>query len=221
MSAPQPNGDDPITVTIVADRQLFRDVLRPRINADPGLVVVADTGEAEAATTLVADHCPDVILVVAGATGEDLTDLVCRLRHASPPSRIVIISPHDKPCTIRRMMYLETCGYLLSETSLHEVLAVLRAARRDTRRMTLSVSRTSLRALYAPSSVQLSAVEQDVLRMVAQGERNADISAALNISENTIKRHLRSIYKKLGTSSRMDAVNKAVAADLISPNSQE
>ncbi len=82
--------------------------------------------------------------------------------------------------------------------------------------MILSVSRRSLAQIPAATGA-LSPRELDVLELAAQAMSNAQIAARLYLTEATVKRHLSNIFAKLGAVSRIDAVNKAVAAALI-PN---
>jgi ATP/maltotriose-dependent transcriptional regulator MalT len=82
----------------------------------------------------------------------------------------------------------------------------------DEQRVVVSISRESLDRMSDPTSNPLSDREREVLTLVARALSNAQIASRLSITEGTVKRHLRNIYTKLEAVSRLDAVNKSVAA---------
>jgi DNA-binding NarL/FixJ family response regulator len=124
---------------------------------------------------------------------------------------------YDGPQLLRELLALGICGYLLKNSTRQELVAAIRNARADDAPVLLAVSRESLTQVQGPVAGALSGREREVLQLVGQAMSNAQIAGRLCLSEATVKRHLRNIFTKLGAVSRIDAVNKALAASLISP----
>jgi DNA-binding NarL/FixJ family response regulator len=93
----------------------------------------------------------------------------------------------------------------------------MHAVMSDEERVVLSVTMATLTQIHAPSrpSCLLSAREQEVISLVAQGLTNGQAARQLRIAESTVKHHLGNIFAKLGATSRVDAVNKAIALSLV------
>jgi DNA-binding NarL/FixJ family response regulator len=209
----EPNA--PVTVVIVDDYPLFREAVAAQINLEPDLAVVGEAGGGDLAVDCVAVARPDVVLLDTRIPGEDALVTLSRILAVSPRSQVLLIGPNDDAHLIRRALMLGARGFLRLNAQLPELLATVREAVRDPDRVTLSISRAALCELRAPLNVELSQREQSILLLVAQAKRNSQIAAQLQIAEDTVKRHLHKIFKKLSAESRMDAVNKAVAASLI------
>jgi DNA-binding NarL/FixJ family response regulator len=136
------------------------------------------------------------------------------IRRASPETRILILTMHDDPGLLQQVLAAGAHGVLVKTATREELVGAVRAVGYQGKTV-LSVSRRSGAALAVPASNPLSPRELEVLELAGQALSNAQIATHLFISEGTVKRHLTNIYNKLGAVSRLDAVNKAVAARLI------
>jgi DNA-binding NarL/FixJ family response regulator len=206
---------EPIRVVLVDDHALMREGLREILNSQPDITVVGEAGDSAAAVATVAEHEPDVVLLDVEIPGDEVTTTVSRLRHLSPRTEIIILSMYDGPHLLQRLLALGIRGYLLKSVRREELFSAVRACRSGDGRIILSVSRRSLAQVPTSSAGALSRRELDVLELAAQAMSNAQIAARLYLTEATVKRHLSNIFGKLGAVSRIDAVNKAVAASLI------
>jgi DNA-binding NarL/FixJ family response regulator len=128
---------------------------------------------------------------------------------------VIILSMYDAPLLLEKLLSAGIKGYLLKSITRHELVAAIRGSRSDHSRVLLSVSPASLARVQLQQACVLSERELAVLRLVAGALSNAQIAGRLSVTEATVKRHLRNIFAKLGAVSRIDAVNKAVAASLI------
>lgn len=210
-----------ITVALVDDHRLVRDGVRQILEHEPDLTVVGEASDSAAAAALVERVRPDVVLLDVEIPGDEVTKTVRRLRVISPATKILILSMYDGPYLLRRLLAAGIRGYLLKTVGREELVSAVRSACADDGRVILSVSAQSLAQLGSggmpPGRSLLSPRELEVLRMVAAAYSNAQIAHQLSLSEPTVKRHLSNIFGKLGAVSRIDAVNKAVAASLIDP----
>jgi DNA-binding NarL/FixJ family response regulator len=106
-------------------------------------------------------------------------------------------------------------GYLLKSVSWRELVSAIASLHADPSRVILSVSSGTVARAHRSAEVRLSTRELDVLRLTAQAMSNGQIANRLELTEATVKRHLRNIFGKLDAVSRLDAVNKARMAGLI------
>jgi DNA-binding NarL/FixJ family response regulator len=212
-------SNDPITVVLVDDHQLMREGLREILENQSDVQVVGEAGDSASAIALIVEQQPHVVLLDVEIPGGDVTDTVTTLRARAPHTGIVILSMYDGPRLLQRLLALGIRGYLLKSVSRRELVSAIRHAYADDGRVTLSVSRDSLAQLPSAATVtaSLSPRESDVLELAARAMSNAQIAAELYLTEATVKRHLSNIFTKLRAVSRIDAVNKAIAASLIQP----
>ena len=209
----QPGGR--IGIAIVDDHALFREGLREILDAQDGLVVVGEAKDSHTALALVETARPDIVLLDIEIPGDEAPATVARIKQISPSSHVIILSMYDGPQLLRRLLTVGIRGYLLKSVHRHELVAAIRSVYDEPDRVVLAVSRESLANVQAPSSDVLSDREKEILELAAQALSNSQIASRLALTEATIKRHLRNIFVKLGAVSRIDAVNKATAASLI------
>jgi DNA-binding NarL/FixJ family response regulator len=193
----------------------MREGLREILECQPDIKVVGEAGDSSTAGAVVAEQQPRVVLLDVEIPGDEVTTTVGRLLRLAPNTEIVILSMYDGPHLLQRLLALGIRGYLLKSVTGQELIAAVRNAGAKDGRITLSVSRHSLAEMPASGPGALSRRELDVLELAAQAMSNAQIAARLYLTEATVKRHLSNIFVKLGAVSRIDAVNKAVAASLI------
>jgi DNA-binding NarL/FixJ family response regulator len=207
--------DDRTTVLVVDDHALVRAGLREIISAERDMVVVGEAGDSARAVQLTGQMRPRVVLLDVEIPGDDATTTVSNIHRISPQSRVVVVSMYEGPLLLRSLLAAGIQGYLLKSACRQELLLAIRSASRNGP-VVLKVSPQSLALLpRPPSQARLSEREREVLGYVAQALSNAEIAKRMSVSEETVKRHLRSTFQKLGAVSRIDAVNKAVDASLI------
>jgi DNA-binding NarL/FixJ family response regulator len=207
-------------ILMVDDHTLLRQAVREILDAEPDMHVIAEAGSSDEAVQMAGRARPDVVLLDVEIPGDDVRMTTRRLARCSPTSRVLILSMYDEPQLVQDLLTLGVRGYLLKSVTRQELVSAIRCVRNDDGRVVLSVSRRSLAHTEGTGSNVLSSREVEVLVLCAQALSNAQIGARLSITEGTVKRHLRNVFAKLGAVSRIDAVNKAAAASLISlPNS--
>jgi DNA-binding NarL/FixJ family response regulator len=210
-----PNPDNVTTVALVDDHVIVREGLREILQAEDDLDVVGEAGDSESAVRLVAKEKPHIVLLDVEIPGDDAVITVHRMRGVAPRTKVIILSVYDAPLLLEKLLAAGIKGYLLKSITRHELVAAIRGSRSDHSRVLLSVSPASLARARLQQACVLSEQELAVLRLVADALSNAQIAGRLSVTEATVKRHLRNIFTKLGAVSRIDAVNKAVAASLI------
>jgi DNA-binding NarL/FixJ family response regulator len=205
---------DLVRVAIVDDHALLREGLKELLQVQKNIDVVGEAGDSSSAIALVADRKPDVVLLDIEIPGDDVTTTVRRVMAVSPHTRVIILTMYDAPSLVQSLVALGIKGYLLKSVSSQQLVAAINNAIADESIVTLSVSPQGL----AQSDTEiLSPRERAVLQLVASAMSNTQIASRLSLTEATVKRHLHNIFTKIGAVSRIDAVNKAIAASLISP----
>ncbi|WP_182900639.1 response regulator transcription factor [Microbispora sp. H10830] len=211
-------SDKMISIAVVDDHALFREGLREILEAQDDFEVVGEAGDSDGAVALVERERPDVVLLDVEIPGDDATQTVARMRTISPESQIIILSMYDGPQLLSRLLAAGIRGYLLKSVHRQELISAVRSVRTEPDRLVLAVSRDSFAQVQGGGSkVVLTDREREILELAAQALSNYQIATRLTLTEATIKRHLHNIFTKLGAVSRIDAVNKALAASLISP----
>jgi DNA-binding NarL/FixJ family response regulator len=210
-----PREADIIRVALVDDHVLVREGFKEILQTQGDLEVVGQAGDSDGAVALVEEKKPDVVLLDVEIPGDEVTDTVRRMQVLSPRTKVIILSMYDGPQLLQSLLALGIKGYLLKSVSRHELVAAIRSVWADDGRIVLSVSPTSLTSAGVGGDSVLSPRERGVLQLVAEAKSNAQIASRLSLTEATVKRHLRNIFVKLGAVSRIDAVNKALAATLI------
>ncbi|GAA0440083.1 DNA-binding response regulator [Acrocarpospora corrugata] len=209
-----------ISVVLVDDHALFREGLREILESTSDLVIAGEAGNSSDAVRLVQETRPNVVLLDVEIPGDEVIETVARIRTLSPCTQIIILSMYDGPHLLTRLLAAGISGYLLKSIHRHELLAAVRSVYEDPGRVVLAVSRTSLAQVEGPPAGVLTDKEKEILKLAAQALSNLQIARRLGLAEATVKRHMRNIFVKLNAVSRIDAVNKALAASLIPAQSR-
>src|ERR1700736_5115414 len=187
------------------------------------ITVVAEAATGEEAIRAAAEHRPDVVLMDIRMPVMDGIEATRRL----PGPRVLILTTFGLDEYIIAAPRPGASGFLLKDAPTEEVLAAVRAVAAGDAVLSSTVTRQLLDqvARRLPAAVSrtpheldtLTEREQDVLRMLAAGLSNAEIAAALVVSEATVKSHVSRILAKLGLRDRVQAVIYAYETRLIAP----
>lgn len=210
-----------LRIVVADDHTLLRGILSDTLDAEPDLTVVAQVGNGAEAVAAAAEYEPDVVLLDLEMPGQGPLTTLRELYEICPDLRVLVLSADDHPDVIQDMINAGASGYLHKSVTRATLIAVIRALREADSQVTVAMSRKH-HLDRKPEPVGactggLSSRELEVLEYVASALSNRQIAAKLNIAEGTVKRHMQNIFKKLGAVSRIDAVNRAVAAGLIEP----
>jgi DNA-binding NarL/FixJ family response regulator len=189
----------PIRVALVEDHHLVREGLRLVLAGASGFEVVGEAAAQEDALELVARTRPDVLLLDLTFPDGDSLPLLRALRSRHGDLRIVILTMHSDPETVRQALAAGASGYLVKGAQSAELLESIRAVMRGERYLHSSVTGAivddSIRWLQ---SGPMSAREREVLTLLASGHPPAEIAQRLNISVHTVRRHIANVSEKLG-----------------------
>ena len=213
------------TVVVVDDHPLFLSGVQQIFKRQPDFEVI---GAAESAAQLAAllKRCqPDIILMdieMPETNGLDATALV---RRQAPDAKVVILTGYDNPDLIFRALKIGAVGYLLKNTRAKELRDSLRRVAAGEVLLNPDLAAKFLREFRRDQEAEelrrlvqtLTPREDEVLRLVATGASNREISGQLFISELTVKMHLARIFRKLQVNDRTKAAIVALKAGLGEP----
>jgi DNA-binding NarL/FixJ family response regulator len=207
-----------IRVALVDDQTLVRAGIRSLLGLSKLVSVVAEGNDGTAVAGIVAAHAPDVLLVDVRMPNMDGVEAVRRLRASGDDTPVIVLTTFDDHHTVLASIEAGAQGYLLKDVSLDVLIdaiervhggeTMLRPAITDTVIASLARRTTSFEASEIPDP--LSTREAEVLRLMAGGYSNKEISGALGKSEGTVKNQVSAILAKLGVRDRTRAVLKAI-----------
>ncbi len=211
-----------ITVAIVDDHPLFLSGVRQIFKKQPDFEVVGTAENAAQLSALLTQYQPSIVLMdieMPEMNGLDATALV---RRRAPDTKVVILTGYDNPDLIFRALKIGAVGYLLKNTRAKEIRDTLRRVAAGEVVLKPDLAAKFLREFHRDQEAEevrrlvrtLTPREDEVLRLVATGANNREISGRLFISELTVKMHLARIFRKLQVNDRTKAAIVALKAGL-------
>jgi DNA-binding NarL/FixJ family response regulator len=215
-------GVQPVRILIVDELQIFRDGLRLLLASDVRLQVVGDAGAEPAATALVRELRPDILLLGSLPSDAGQLDMLKRLAAAGLPVRtILLVKSIDAPDIVEALRF-GARGVVPKDSGAESLLDSLEAVAAGLywigERVAADLPAMIRRFEHARNDAirfGLTRREVEVVRGVVTGESNRQIAARLRISDNTVKRHLVNVYNKVGASTRVELALFAVYHRLI------
>ncbi|MFJ8386176.1 response regulator [Streptomyces sp. NPDC094438] len=199
-------------IVVADDHALFREALGELLNAQPSMTVVGYACDGAEAVRCAAAQQPDLLLLDLQMPSNHGPGTVRGVLRVAPRTRVLFLSAYAEPHTVDQLLAAGARGVLHKGIDRKALLVALSRAMADDRQTTVLVPSG---AAPAAGDEPLSRREHQVLARAATAMSNRQIADALDITEGTVKRHLHSVFRKLGAVSRLDAVNKAVQASLI------
>lgn len=210
-----------IHVLIADDHAVLRHGLRLILESASDLAVIGEASTGAEAIVQAIALSPDVVLMDLDLPDISGIEATQRIRAASPDTRVLILTVSDRKADFIGALKAGARGYLLKSMDSREVLAAIRRVADGEAVLPPKLAARLLDEIAEPaqpepSVEELTERELGVLNLLAQGMGNKEIAASLNISENTVKTHVRSILSKLGVRSRTEAAAHALRGGLVS-----
>jgi two-component system NarL family response regulator len=205
-----------IRVLIADDHAVLRHGLRLILNEASDLTVVGEAANGEEAVKLALELNPDVILMDVNMPDFSGVEATQRIRSIQPDIKVLILTISKKDKDLIEAVKAGAKGYLLKSSESSQVMDAIRRVAAGEAILPPDLVARVLDELTNPTPTPniLTAREQEILKLVAQGFGNKEIATTLHISENTVKTHMRHILEKLNLSNRAEAAAYAVRAEL-------
>ncbi|REF36181.1 response regulator [Thermasporomyces composti] len=217
-------GTQPLRLVMVDDHEMVLEGLKALLARFPGRVrVVGQAVSADEAEPLVAALDPDVVVSDVRLRGSASgLDLCRRLVEANPDRRVVLLSAYDDEQYLFQALRAGAAGYLLKSIDREELVRQLeRAAKGETvvdptmaGRAAASAARLQAGEFWPGAHLSLTQRESEVLGFLVAGLSNRAIASKLVLAEETVKSHVRAIFRKLEVNDRAGAVAVALREGL-------
>jgi DNA-binding NarL/FixJ family response regulator len=214
---------NPVRVLIADDHQVVREGLQMILAESGGeIVVVGEAADGDEAVRLATAVKPDVVLMDLSMPRVDGLEATRRLREAGVESRVLILTSFADGQGVRDAVRAGVTGYLMKDVLKTELLAAIRLAADGVPTLHPRAQQHLMRGIAEPETpspfMTLKPRERDVLALLARGESNKRIAAALNLSIGTVKGYVSAIFEKLGVEDRTQAALLAAKHDVTRPS---
>jgi DNA-binding NarL/FixJ family response regulator len=212
-----------IRVVLADDHAVVRGGLRALIEEQPGMVVVGEAADGDAAHRHACALLPDVLVLDLSMPGVGGAEAAERIRRDCPSVRVLALTMHEERGYVTRLLRAGAAGYVLKRTAASELVRAIRAVAAGGTYVDPSLAGALLAApSRAPSpgaaasegpgahQSELTPREIEVLRLVARGHSNKEVGAALEISVKTVETHKANAMAKLGLPGRAALVRFAL-----------
>jgi DNA-binding NarL/FixJ family response regulator len=201
-----------IRIMLVDDHPAFRKGMAALIESEPGLEVVAQTGDGSAALDLYRQKRPDVVLMDLRLPGLGGVEATMAIRKEFPEARVIVLTTFDTDEDIYRAMQSGAKSFLLKDTPEDELAATIRAVHAGEQ---VLPEKTARRLADREQRARLSGREMDVLQFLVKGRSNKEIAHSLFLSEDTVKAHLKTLFAKLHVQDRTEAAISAIRQGIV------
>lgn len=207
--------DQPIRLVIVDDHQMVIDGLKAMLSRHSGAVeVVGEARDRDQAVQVVREADPDVVLLDVRLKGESGLDLCADLLRQDPECKVVFLTVYDDEQYLFQSLRLGASGFLLKRVDGAELVSHLEQVREGVvvvdptlaGRVAQSAARLHSGDYWPGSHLGLTQRESEVLALMVSGLSNRAIASKLVVSDETVKSHIRGIYRKLDATDRSQAV---------------
>jgi DNA-binding NarL/FixJ family response regulator len=202
----------PISVLVVDDHPLVRIGITTVVNQQADMRIVAEAESGPRALELYRQHRPNVVLMDLRLRGDSGARITSSLRAEFPEARVLVISNYDGDEDIHQALAAGALGYLFKSVVEDELVDAIREINAGRRYLPRSVS---ARLLEHVAGAKLTRREDEILDLLGKGLRNRELGQVLGVSEDTVKTHLKSLFRKLGVSDRAEAVREAMRRGFI------
>jgi len=208
-----------ISVVLIDDHAVVRSGLRLLLEAQDDIEVVGEGGNAQDAVFRARALKPNVVLLDVVMPGESGIEVLPKLLHESPETKVLVLSMQDDPTYVREAFAAGAKGYVLKEAADEEVVSAVREVAGGGSYVHPSLGARLVAAEAAERAAAaadpLSEREREVLRLLALGHTNQEIAEQLYISVRTAESHRAHIMQKLRLATRAELVRYALATGLL------
>ena len=198
-----------ITILIADDHPAWVEGVRAIIHKAPDMQVVGEVEDGDQIKQKVSELQPDVLLLDLVMPHHDPTELERWVRENYPEVVTLVLTAHDRDAYLAGMLEAGVAGYFDKKMRTNDMLAAIRRAARGE----LLIDKEQIQRVkrwreeVTTKWESLSDRERDALQLLTEGKDNNSIAVSLGISINTVEKHLKNVYEKLGVSSRTEAVH--------------
>lgn len=206
-----------IRVVLTDDHTMVRQGMAEMLSTDEQIEVVGEAGNGREAVEVAGRTKPDVVILDIEMPVMGGQAAMSKLLALSPPPRVVIVTVFADRRIVRELLGMGASAYLSKNAPIRDLISTVRSVAHgeDGDNVIVSLPQGTLREEAHPEDGP-TRKEAEILLRAARGEGNREIAKALHLSETTVKRHLSSVYERMGVRSRGEATRKALSEGWIS-----
>jgi DNA-binding NarL/FixJ family response regulator len=212
-------------ILISDDHEIVRQGLKQLIDAQEDMGVVGEARDGRETMAKARSLRPDVLLLDITMPRLNGLETLCLLNETLPDLRVVVFSMHRKDAYVRQALAAGALGYVIKASPSTEVLAAIRAVYRGEYFLSHEInaevisSYLETRKTETPSTGYdaLSEREQQVFRLMVEGNSTKQIAGLLFVSPKTVEKHRANLMKKLGVRDLVDMIKYAIKINIIDP----
>lgn len=201
-----------IRILIADDHFIVRMGLTALVNMEPDMEVIGEAANGAQAVDIFGKLNPDLVLMDLRMPVKDGIQATAEIRNKFPTARILMLTTYDGDEDIHKALQAGAQGYVLKNSTAEALIPALRAVAAGQQWIPKDIAS---RLMSRKSFEELTPRELQVLHQLARGLANKEIADTLNISEHTVKDHLKSILGKLRVADRTEAVTTAIQRGII------
>ena len=201
-----------IRILIADDHFIVRMGLTALVNMEPDMEVIGEAANGAQAVDIFGKLNPDLVLMDLRMPVKDGIQATAEIRNKFPVARILMLTTYDGDEDIHKALQAGAQGYVLKNSTAEALIPALRAVAAGQQWIPKDIAS---RLVSRKSFEELTPRELQVLHQLARGLANKEIADTLNISEHTVKDHLKNILGKLRVADRTEAVTTAIQRGII------
>lgn len=215
------NENSTIRIFLADDHPLLRTGLRLSLDQKEDIELIGEAEDGYSAVKKIQANPPDVSLIDVDMPGLSGIGAIRVLRKSLPHMKIIVLSTYNDDNYIRESMEAGADGYVLKCVGIDELVKIIKSfwsGKPELSPYLVNLTRgyvTGEKKGRKESGPGLTAREIEILQFITEGKGNKDIAAALFISVETVKSHVKHIYKKLNVKNRVDAARVALKEKLL------
>lgn len=212
--------NEPIRVLMVDDHPVVRKGIRSLISNYAEVEVIGEANDAAEGLSLLTQLKPDVVLLDIRLPDQLGLDLLPQIKKLDPTVKVLVLTSFDDEEYVTQALKAGAEGYILKNSTDDSLIHSIQAAYRGDRVLSSGAMEVVLNSLgnestHPAQTVELDDDEIEILKLLAAGAANHQVSDSLFVSSTTLKRKIRKIQEKMGVQSRVQAVAEAVRQGIV------
>ena len=211
-------------VLLADDHTLVRKGIRAVLASQPGIEIVAETGDGREALSLIEQHRPDLAVLDITMPGLNGLEVAVRVAQVSTRTKVLILSMHAGEAYVAQALRAGVAGYLLKDAADDELPMAIKAVARNEVYLSPRISKQLVDRFVQSGATEpdplagLTSRQREILQLVAEGKSSKEIAGMLELSIKTVESHRGQIMERLGVHDVTGLVRFAIRVGLVSPD---